>query len=230
MTRTAPATTHGAHVCLIAHVTMEEVRRTLTDCDAANGFANRFLWVYAERHGSLPFGGQADLDELEQIRGQLARAFIHAPDGEIGWSESARELWVEKYDGLLRAGGGLTGSIIARGQPQVLRLALVYALADDVVEIGRVHLEAALEVWRYCAESARYIFGERTGDNTADRILAELRERGTMTRNDIREFFDRHKSSTAIGAALETLRAAGLAESEKAASEGGRPAEMWRPC
>lgn len=230
MTRTAPATTHGAHVCLIAHVTLEELRRALTDCDAANGFANRFLWVYAERHGSLPFGGQADPEDLERVRGHLARAFIHAPDGEIDWSEDARALWVEKYDGLLRGGGGLTGSIIARGQPQVLRLALVYALADDVVEIGRVHLEAALEVWRYCAESARYIFGDRTGGNTADRTLAELRERGTMTRNDIRELFDRHKSSTAIGAALETLRAAGLAESEKAAPEGGRPAEVWRPC
>lgn len=230
MTRSAPATTHGAHVCLITHITIEELRRALADCDAANGFANRFLWVYAERHGSLPFGGQADSKTLEQIRGQLARAFINAPDGEIGWSDEARDLWAERYDGLLRGGGGLTGSIIARGQPQVLRLALIYALADNAVVIERVHLEAALEVWRYCADSARYLFGERTGDSTADRILGELRERGSMTRNDIRELFDRHKSSTVISAALETLRAAGLAESEKAASEGGRPAEVWTAC
>ena len=64
----------------------------------------------------------------------------------------------------------------------------------------------------------------------ADRIIAELRERGTMTRNDIRELFDRNKPSGVIGAALETLRAAGLAESAKADPEGGRPAEVWRPC
>lgn len=230
MTRSAPATTHGAHVCLITHITIEELRRALADCDAANGFANRFLWVYAERHGSLPFGGQADPEDLEQIRGQLARAFINAPDGEVGWSDESRDLWAERYDGLLRGGGGLTGSVIARGQPQVLRLALVYALADNAVVIERVHLEAALEVWRYCADSARYLFGERTGDNTADRILAELRECGTMTRNDVRELFDRHKSSTVISAALETLRAAGLAESGKAAPEGGRPAEVWTAC
>jgi Bifunctional DNA primase/polymerase, N-terminal/Protein of unknown function (DUF3987)/Primase C terminal 1 (PriCT-1) len=230
ITKVSAATATDAHVCLIAHVTMEELRRALSDCDAANGFANRFLWVYAERHGSLPFGGAAEPKELEQIRESLERAYHHAPPGEVGWSEDAKALWVEKYEDLLKCGGGLTGSIVARGQPQVLRLALVYALADDVVEIGRVHLEAALEVWRYCAESARYIFGERTGDTAADRILVELRERGQMTRNEIRELFDRHKSSTAIGAALEALRAAGLAESEKAASEGGRPAEVWSAC
>lgn len=232
MTRNAPATTHGAHVCLIAHITMEELRRALADCDAANGFANRFLWVYAERHGSLPFGGDVDPETLEPLRGQMAQAFTNAPDGEIGWSDAASPLWIKHYDELLGGGGGLSGSIVARGQPQVLRLALVYALADNAVLIGRVHLEAALEVWRYCAESARYIFGERTGDNTADRILTELREResGQMTRNEIRELLGRHKSSPEIDSALETLRTAGLAESEKAAAGGGRPAEVWRPC
>ena len=229
MTRTAPVTTHGAHVCLITHITIEELRRALADCDAANGFANRFLWVYAERHGSLPFGGMADAKALDQIRGQLARAFMHAPAGEIGWTDGARELWVEKYEGLLTGGGGLTGSIIARGQPQVLRLALVYALADDEQFIGRVHLEAALEVWRYCAESARYIFGERTGDHVADRIMTELKE-GPQTRNQLREAFQRHKTSGEISAALTVLQLAGLVKMTMAEPTGGRPAEVWSAC
>lgn len=231
MTRSAPVRTHGAHVCLLTHITLEELHRSLTDCDAANGFANRFLWVYAERHGSLPFGGQADAHEVERIRGSLARSFLHAPDGEIGWADDARGLWVEKYDSLLRAGGGLTGSIIARGQPQVLRLALAYALADDELFIRRVHLEAALEVWRYCSDSARFIFGERTGDTTADRILAELCEGSPLTRDAIRrDVFQAHKSSAEISAALEVLRAAGLAKCEKVPTDGGRPKEVWSAC
>ena len=54
----------GAHVCIIAHVTAEELHRALTDVDAANGFANRFLWVCSRRHGRLPFGGQVDDADL----------------------------------------------------------------------------------------------------------------------------------------------------------------------
>ena len=128
-----------------AHHDRGAARSALSDCDAANGFANRFLWVYAERHGSLPFGGQADPKTLEEVRGQLARAFLNAPDGEIAWSDDARALWAERYDGLLRGGGGITGSIVARGQPQVLRLALVYALADDALEMRAVILSALLQ-------------------------------------------------------------------------------------
>ena len=48
--------------------------------------------------------------------------------------------------------------------------------------ICRAHLEAALEVWRYCAQSAAYIFGRRTGDPVADEILAELRKRAQFHR------------------------------------------------
>jgi predicted ArsR family transcriptional regulator len=85
-------------------------------------------------------------------------------------------------------------------------------------------------VWRYCADSARYLFGERTGNTTADRILAELKERGPMTRDAMRELFQRHKSSAEIATALETLRTAGLATGSKSPSEGGRPAEVWQAC
>lgn len=232
ITKVSAATATDAHVCIIAHVTNGELRRVLSDCDAANGFANRFLWFWAERRGSLPFGGAANPEELERIRGMLECAYHHAPPGEVGWSEDAKALWVENYEDLLKCGGGLTGSIIARGQPQVLRLSLVYALADDEIEIGRVHLEAALEVWRYCSESARYIFGERTGDVAADRILAELRERGQMTRSQIRDLFSHSRSSADIGGALAILRDAGQVAMtmDTHGGKAGRPTEVWSPC
>jgi hypothetical protein len=231
MTRGTATKTTGSHVCLVTHVTLEELRRALADTDAANGFANRFLWVYATRHGSLPFGGEADRQEVERIRARLADAHLHAPDGEIGWSPEARARWEAEYEALLRdIPGGLTGSIIARGQPQVVRLAMIYALADDAVLIGLEHLEAALEVWRYCADSARFIFGDRSGDRLADRILNELRMMGPMTRSALRETLGHHKSRGEITGALALLEQSGLAQMTMVPGEKGRPAEVWSAC
>ena len=70
------------------------------------------------------------------------------------------------------------GAITARGPAQARRLAVIYALLDPKPDGGAIvtgpHLRAALGVWRYCQESARFIFGEKLGDPTADAILAEL--------------------------------------------------------
>jgi hypothetical protein len=46
----------------------------------------------------------------------------------------------------------------ARGQTHVIRLALLYALADEATEIGWPHVEAAMALWEFCALSARRIF------------------------------------------------------------------------
>lgn len=46
----------------------------------------------------------------------------------------------------------------ARGQTHVIRLALLYALADEAEEIAWAHVEAAMALWEFCAFSARRIF------------------------------------------------------------------------
>ena len=53
----APVTASHAHVSMCAHITADEVRRLLTDTEAANGFGNRFLWVCVQRSQLLPQGG-----------------------------------------------------------------------------------------------------------------------------------------------------------------------------
>lgn len=115
----------------------------------------------------------------------------------------------------------------SRSEAQVLRLACIYALMDSSVAIEREHLKAALAVWDYAEASARYIFGDATGDALADAIEEMLS--GTpegMTRAQIRDAFGRNKSSERIGRALEMLEEYGRA-SKKAEYTGGRPAERW---
>ena len=230
MTKGQHDKTTGAHVCLIGHITKAELRRALTDCDAENGFANRFLWVCAKRARNLPLGGTVDLP--------AARPFVHALQdvagaigagefaGEIPWSTDAQSLFCAAYEGLFATGSGLTGAILGRSHSQVLRIALAYALADGCHQIQLAHLEAALEVWRYCRDSVHYIFGDRTGDSTADRIRDAL-GRGDLNRTDISDLFDRHKSKAELDAALATLAEAGLAHSDKV-NHGNRHVEVWR--
>jgi hypothetical protein len=51
-------------------------------------------------------------------------------------------------------------------------LAAIHATLDSENEIRLPHLEAALALWRYSAQSARWIFGGSLGDPTADEIWA----------------------------------------------------------
>src|SRR5450755_4477437 len=57
-----------AHIAIIGHITKDEVIRLLTNTEAANGFGNRFLWVWASRSKSLPHGGNLAADALDGIR------------------------------------------------------------------------------------------------------------------------------------------------------------------
>ena len=57
MTKTNPAQATEAHISILGHITKDELLRELNGGDAANGFANRFLWVCAKRGQYLPEGG-----------------------------------------------------------------------------------------------------------------------------------------------------------------------------
>jgi hypothetical protein len=121
------------------------------------------------------------------------------------------------------------GAVTARAEAQVMRLALVYALMDGSSVISLAHLRAALEVWRYCFASARYVFGSTIGDPVADEILSALRRsEDGLTRTEISaRVFGRNRSADQISHALDALQRAGLAYPHTDTSTGGRHAERW---
>jgi hypothetical protein len=98
---------------------------------------------------------------------------------------------------------------------------------ESLVSIEEQHLRAALAVWDYAEASARYIFGDATGDDLADSIEEILSGSPEgMTRAQIRDAFGRNKSSERIGAALGLLERHGRV-SKETEQTGGRPAERW---
>jgi Protein of unknown function (DUF3987) len=230
LTKSNPAEATGAHISCIGHITKQELVRLLTETDCANGFANRIVWVCVRRSKELPEGGNAHLLDFTELEARLNKARAHAQScGELRRNEEARQLWCSEYHDLSAAKPGLLGAVTSRAESYVVRLSLVYAVLDCADCIRREHLEAALAAWRYCEDSARYIFGESLGDNAANAILAGLREAGTagLTRTEINDaIFQRHKTKGEIDRALNVLVEARLAETKPDPTEG-RAAERW---
>jgi len=215
------------HVSIIGHITSAELQKLLSESDAANGFANRFIWVCSRRSKHLPFGGTVDPEELARLGDRLRDAVSFARKvQEMAWATHARPLWEEAYSRLDEDKPGLFGLVTARAEAQSLRLAMLYALLDKSAEIRIEHLCAALELWRYCADSAAYIFGQALGDPTADAIVELLRTRPEgVTRTELNAHFDRNKSKVELDRAVALAQQNGLLRIEKRET-GGRPTEI----
>jgi len=216
------------HISIIGHITVAELQRLLTTTDTANGFANRFLWVCAARSRCLPFGGNVDRHAILRLAASIREAIDFARNvRDITFGLDTREQWESVYPDLSAARPGLLGAVTARAEAQTLRLAMIYALLDRSASIQPQHLRAALAVWKYCEDSARFIFGDKLGDPTADQIMRLLRGAvGGVTRNEIIDHFKRNKTSSEISRALTLLQSLGLARS-CSVDTGGRPAELW---
>jgi hypothetical protein len=230
LTKCNPAKATGAHMSMIGHITRDELLKYLTSTEAANGLANRFLWVCVRRSKLLPDGGELQSVDFVPVLKKLSAALRFAREaGELTRDEEAAEMWRDVYPQLTAESTGLFGSVTSRSEAQTLRLSLVYALLDGSRIVRAAHLAAALEVWRYCEDSARFIFGDTVGDQTADQILRALRDNeGGMTRKEISvNVFAKNKRANEITRALDTLARLGLARAEMQTT-GGRHAELWK--
>jgi hypothetical protein len=228
ITKNSPARATGAHISIIGHVTSDELRRYLNRTEMANGFANRFIFFCVRRSKYLPHGGSLDPRELEVLAERLASAIKTARSlGRVRMSDATRVLWEAVYPKLSEGSSSLTGSITARSEAQVVRIATAYAMLDGVPLIEPEHLKAALSLWEYAEVSAEYIFGRSTGDNIADRILAALLERAEMTRTEINGLFSGNVSRDRIDVALGRLAENGSIEKEERETRG-RPMEVWK--
>jgi Protein of unknown function (DUF3987) len=229
MTRKNPLRASAAHISVIGHITPEEIRQDLPDISAANGLGNRFLFICSARSKILPFSGTPDSQLIAHLREQLLDAIQYPRRGLFEMDAEARTIWVLHYERLTAPTPRLWGSITARGAPQVLRLALTYALLDRADLIGGDHLRAALSVWKYSQDSARYIFGDDIGDPIADKIAKALRDypKG-LNRTKISALFSNNVSGTDIEERLNLL-ARHRRATQRNVSTGGRPVELWFP-
>jgi hypothetical protein len=230
LTKNSPTKATDAHISMIGHVTRTELLRYLTQTEAGNGFANRFLWLLVKRSKLLPRGGEwHSVDKARLVRRLLSALEFGSKPVEITMTENAWLDWEEVYGPLSEGKAGMFGAVTGRSEAQVRRLAALHAVLDESDEIEPLHLEAALALWQYAEDSARYIFGDATGDPVADTIYEALKGAGAngMSRTDISNLFKRHMSAERIGRALAFLLETGRAERKLNRDTGGRPSEWW---
>jgi hypothetical protein len=224
----------GTHISVIGHITREELTAELNSTEKANGFGNRILWACATRSKRLPDGGR--LQEHEDLLAHYAgdiRDVLEWLDREgeplqLTHDTAASQYWHQVYETLSEGAVGLLGAITSRAEAYVTRLAMIYALFDCSSVISREHLKAAMAVWEYCYYSAKFIFGDASGNPIADAILEALRLKPNgLTRTEISDLFSKNVDANKLNGALKLLADQGRAKRDRQAKPVGRPAERW---
>lgn len=230
-TRKDPLTATETHISIVANVTMEELRKKLAHTDMFNGFANRFLWVCSARLKHLPSGGDLDRLDFSPLVVNLRASIEHATrTGRIRFSADAEALFAEVYPALTDGREGLVGAVTARADAYVRRLGLVYALLARRSEIDLSDMQAALAAWRYCEDSAAYLFGGGTApDRLTGRVLSILGDGQTLDRRTIHRAIGGHTAAGELDRVRDVLVAGRRLRvtAIPAGPGGGRPAESW---
>jgi hypothetical protein len=230
LTKNSPARATGSCISVIGHITSTELRANFDRTEMANGFGNRFLFACVRRSKFLPFGGSLDDADVRMLAYQIRRVVATASSiCQVVMSPEAAEAWRVIYPDLSADRPGLLGSLTARAEAQVVRLAMLYALWAGSDRIDLQHLLAAVAIEEFCRKSVDYIFGDLLGDQVADTILDALRAAGAggLTRTELNNLFSRNVAASQIARALGELARRGLASQRKDDAAVGRRPEIW---
>lgn len=228
LTKTSRIRASHPHLCIVGHITADELKALLTTVDLRNGLANRFLWVMARRTRLISRPQPMPDKAVAGLAARIAAALEHATPGQVAWSASALERWDDLYPDLTGEREGAWGYATGRAEAQVPRLALIYAVLDSRLVIEPAHLEAAYAVWRYCDASACYLFAESAADPIGNKILDALRAAGgAMSQTALHAAFGRNLPADKLAAALTLLQEHGRITSETRKTSG-RPSVTWR--
>lgn len=211
------------HVCLSGAISPSELTGMMSTRELTNGFANRFLMLWAERTKILPFPRatpQATVDALAR-RVLSILEFVGADQYDqrdcLRMELSAQAQWhyAQLYRGELNddLGNHIVGPMLERRAPMLLRLAMLFALTDLQTRIDVPHIEAAMAWIRHATASVRYVFVSAAEEaqlahvlELSKCVLDFLRERRQATRSQISvECFRGKVPKARLDASLEHL-------------------------
>ena len=231
------------HISIIGNITPDDLRQSLTGKMAvsiANGFLNRFLLVAMIRTKYLPRDGMWN-EHAKPFISIISEAISNAKTRNLmSLDRETETVWDNLYRTLETRPDGVQGAVTGRASDMVMKLAKIYALADEDESIRVQHLKAGLAIWRYCESTAFALFGGVQGKGEAIanpepdplwhlllNAIIQSNGEGVSKTNLIRSH-QRHGNAEAIGESLERLKEKRLAYSTMVKVEGsGRPSEKW---
>lgn len=181
------------HIGLHGCITPGELLQGLEANEITNGFANRFLMVWAERTCLVPVPPETPQETVAALADRVAMvirwATGHYPSPSAMYSRpmrlspAAESAWTEAYFHLKKRdqSSERITALLERRAPITRRLAALFAATDQQTLVEIHHLEAALAWADYHRASVEWIFG---GDAKERQQSAETAAR----REKIRDF------------------------------------------
>lgn len=160
---------------------------------------------------------ESTLSELDPISKACFRQYGWVPVSVIESTPEFDERWQQLYgDGDTPGEFDMRSADLPKGvayatcraAPQVLRLALFYALMDQETTVSLAHLESALAVWDYSEACAMEIFGGHyVPDPRAEKFLDWLHRRSGVTGSEVHRAFGKNGPTEPM---IKELLGAGL--------------------
>lgn len=217
----------NSHISIVGHITQRELNTTLDEVEQENGFANRFMWIYTEREKLVPLGSTPQTSKWEKIKYELSSLLTKKQQKEYKLSKEAESLWIEIYKELAEEEQGLVGVILARGEPTILRISLIYAILDDASEIQLKHLQAGYACYKYISYSVNKIFPQIKLSDKERAIIDHLKNRGEANSTDLHALFN-NSSSVKIPELVSNLIGLELITVETGSNPMGRPEMVYK--
>ncbi|MBC7621622.1 MAG: DUF3987 domain-containing protein, partial [Candidatus Saccharibacteria bacterium] len=251
--KACPVWASDPHISIIGDITPSELRELMHKRELTNGFANRFIFFWAEGDKVEPFPQPTPKDVVEALADRVAQVLRFAGADRhdehdvmrMAFSPDATSLYESLYRGELRdrsSGEYITG-LLDRRAPVLLRLAMLFALTDQTSVITVAHINAALAWVRYWVDSVKFIFqsavdeaGAAATTDVTQRIITYLAVHGQATRTELtRDCFGGHVNKTTLDKALDELLTASPPAIEvetvpRPNGQSGSPSKVYKPC
>ncbi len=251
--KTCPVWASDPHIAIIGDVTPSELRELMHKRELTNGFANRFIFFWAEGDKRVPFPTPTPKDVVVALADRVAQVLRYAGADRymdmdvmcMKFSPEAASLYESLYLGELQdrsSGEHITG-LLDRRAPVLQRLAMLFALTDQTSVISVEHINAAMAWVRYWVDSVKFIFqsavdeaGAAATTDMTQRIITYLVTNGQATRTELnKDCFGGHVNKTMLDKALDELITASPPAIEvvtvpRPNGQSGSPSKVYKLC